>query len=370
MAKFKGTDKGETLYGTDGDDVIRSLGGNDGLVGGDGDDRLFGGDGDDVFYEGAGTDFLSGGDGNDAVYFGYAATGGPDLIHGVHVNLAKEFIANDGYGNTGTIRSVETVNIGGVFGAPSPYVDWLRGNAADNFFDGLGDRDQVHGGAGDDAFRFYGANDAVIDGGAGSDGFSLEAVRYVIDPDTGEVVEEDAKQGIVVDLARGVVENDGFGGHTDRVIAMENVRGAVHDDVLTGNDRANVLIGDRGDDVLTGGRGRDELFGGIGHDTYVFALGDSGKTDESADVIQGFVQRQGDRIDLSAISQAIGHTLTFIGDDPFSGAAGEVRYDAYDDLESGHSLIQIDANGDGKVDMAIATGNYNIVYFAAADFIF
>lgn len=368
MAKFKGSDNNDSFYGTEDDDVIRGLGGNDGLNGRDGDDRLFGGDGDDGLRGGAGSDFLSGGDGNDYAFFGDALAG-PALTRGLRINLATGVIANDGLGNSETIRSVESIYIGQAHATPSPYLDRLRGDAANNSFYGLGDRDQVHGGAGDDIFVFYGASDAVIGGSTGRDAFYLAGTRYVVDPDTGELVEETANGGVVVDLARGVIENDGFGGRSDRVTGMENVIGAAHADHLTGNDSDNTLVGDEGDDVLIGGRGQDSLSGGMGRDTYIFALGDGGNTDETADVIGLFQQRLHEVIDLSAISREIGHTLTFIGQRAFSGAVGEVRYDI-DPSENGHSLIEIDVTGDGKTDMAIATGYGNPVDFGSSDFLF
>jgi Ca2+-binding RTX toxin-like protein len=368
MAKFKGSDNNDLFYGTEDDDVMRGRGGSDGLNGRDGDDRLFGGDGIDYLRGGAGSDFLSGGDGDDYAYFGDALAG-PALTQGLRINLATGVIANDGYGNRETIRSVESIFIAQAYDFTSPYLDRLRGDAANNSFHGLGDRDQVRGGAGDDIFVFYGASDAVIGGGTGRDALYLEGTRYVVDPDTGELVEEKAKEGIVIDLARGLIENDGFGGHSGRVTGMENVIGAALADHLTGNDSDNTLSGDGGDDVLIGGRGRDNLSGQTGRDTYVFALGDSGKTEETADVIGLFQQRLHEVIDLSAISREIGHTLTFIGQRAFSGAIGEVRYDI-DPSENGHSLIEIDVTGDGETDMAIATGYGSPVDFGSSDFLF
>jgi serralysin len=150
---------------------------------------------------------------------------------------------------------------------------------------------------------------------------------------------------------------------------MENVIGAALADHLTGNDSDNTLNGDGGDDVLTGGRGQDDLDGGLGRDTYVFAVGDSGKTEETADVIELFQQRLHEVIDLSAISREIGHTLTFIGQRAFSGAIGKVRYDI-NPGENGHSLIEIDVTGDGETDMAIATGYGSPVDFGSSDFLF
>lgn len=49
-------------------------------------------------------------------------------------------------------------------------------------------------------------------------------------------------------------------------VQIENVRAGSGDDILTGNDAANVLRGNAGDDTLSGGGGVDTLSGGSGDD--------------------------------------------------------------------------------------------------------
>ncbi len=55
---------------------------------------------------------------------------------------------------------------------------------------------------------------------------------------------------------------------------IENARGGSGDDLILGNDRANVLEGGDGDDTLNGGFGNDQLFGGAGHDTADYSYSD------------------------------------------------------------------------------------------------
>ncbi|MBP0604612.1 Ig-like domain-containing protein, partial [Aeromonas sanarellii] len=71
-------DKGDTLYGGDGNDILFGQGGDDFLYGGAGNDILFGGSGNDTLYGESGSDVLSGGSGNDTLYGGT----GNDVLSG------------------------------------------------------------------------------------------------------------------------------------------------------------------------------------------------------------------------------------------------------------------------------------------------
>jgi len=77
-----GTDRSETIAGTDGPDLvfgrggrdtIEGGGGNDLICGGSGSDRIEGGAGEDVLRGGAGSDLLHGGDGDDVLRGGWGA---------------------------------------------------------------------------------------------------------------------------------------------------------------------------------------------------------------------------------------------------------------------------------------------------------
>jgi len=115
----------------------------------------------------------------------------------------------------------------------------------------------------------------------------------------------------------------------------------------------DTLLGGAGNDVLDGGAGRDVLIGGAGADIFRFADGDMpGKSSHDSDVIRDFSFADGDRIDLSAIDAIAGGSddaFRFIGTEPFSGSAGELRYTVL----SNHLLLSADVTGDGLVDFAI-----------------
>jgi hypothetical protein len=116
--------------------------------------------------------------------------------------------------------------------------DVLAANAANITLDG---------GTGDDQlFSFVG--DATLIGGPGNDSlFGLgtnETASYANDP-----------AGVTVDLSAGEA-TDGYG-DTDFLFGIENVIGSAYDDILIGDDCANVLQGGAGNDTLTGGGGAD-----------------------------------------------------------------------------------------------------------------
>src|SRR4029078_8103391 len=102
----------------------------------------------------------------------------------------------------------------------------------------------------------------------------------------------DSDAGVSVRFGKNAAETCGKGGEAqgDRISKVENIRGSIPDDVLIGNNLANVLScnpgndrangggggdtigGNTGDDIINGGRGNDFLTGGADNDTFVFGL--------------------------------------------------------------------------------------------------
>lgn len=111
-------------------------------------------------------------------------------------------------------------------------------------------------------------------------------------------------------------------------------------DRLIGDNTNDLLIGGKGKDRLLGAGGADLLIGGKGKDRFVYtdAL-DSPNQKGARDTIAGFSKN--DRINLRALSSE----MEFIGDQPFSGRAGDVRF-------SGERL-RVDLDGDQSADLAI-----------------
>jgi len=142
------------------------------------------------------------------------------------------------------------------------------------------------------------------------------------------------------------------------------LRGSTGDDSYSGTRYADTAYGKAGDDTLKGqagndrligGIGADSLYGGAGRDTFVYgATADS--TPALADTVFDF--RSGiDKINLSAIDANVlaakNQAFAFVGTKAFSGAAGELRYQAID----GDVFVYGDTNGDKVADLAIHIDN-------------
>lgn len=181
------------------------------------------------------------------------------------------------------------------------------GNRFANLFNGDIGHDRIKGGGGNDRLKGLDGNDTLI-GDAGDDIL------------------------------------DGSGGH-DRLV------GSAGNDGLTGGAGNDVLRGGGGRDLLIGGGGRDLLSGGAGGDLFRFvAITDSGPAKRARDTILDLSGP--DRIDLSKIDARPGtardNEFVFLGDDAFSGRAGQLR------LADGS--LQADVDGDHRPDMVIDFG--------------
>jgi hypothetical protein len=148
----------------------------------------------------------------------------------------------------------------------------------------------------------------------------------------------------------------------DREVSLDRLLSGDYHEPLTliGNRFENVIECDRTDDRLFGKAGADDLIGlrgadtlegGFGADRFVFrAAADS--TAERRDTIRDF--RDGaDVIHLKAVDADTGargnQAFAFIGDDAFTGTAGELRADE----RSGVTVLLGDVDGDGGADLAI-----------------
>ena len=125
---IEGTNKGERIIGTGGDDIINSAGGADRVLGRDGDDTIDGGNGNDSLIGGDGNDVITGGRGRDRIL----GQSGDDTING-------------GVGN-----------------------DRILGGSGNDILNGAAGEDRILGGSGDDIILGGFANDRIL-GGEGRD---------------------------------------------------------------------------------------------------------------------------------------------------------------------------------------------------------
>jgi Ca2+-binding RTX toxin-like protein len=207
--------------GSVGNDVIDQSDGDNayGVWGSAYGDVLIGNGIDNSLRGDAGNDQLHGGSGADqADYFN-----SPGAVV-VNLNLA---VAEDGWGNTDTLDSIEGV----------------RGSAFDDVFVGTVGDNRFWGEAGNDTIYGFGGTDLVA---------------YF-----------DSPTGVVVDLSSGTAQ-DGFG-DTDSLYNIVNVVGGAFNDIISGDWSNNVLTGGAGDDVLMGRGGDDILNGDDGLDTASYA---------------------------------------------------------------------------------------------------
>ena len=223
----------ENAIGSGDDHIIGNTAANR-LYGGAGNDHLWGNKGDDILDGGPDADNLYGGAGVDTVsYQGSNA--------GVMVNLETS-TGRGGHADYDSIHEVENI-IG------SAHDDELVGDGFANRLYGADGDDVLRGGAGDDVLE-GGAGADEMDGGAGTDWLSYEGSDTAV-----SVRLWDGQAG------RGHAEGDTFSG-------IENIRGSVYGDLLSGDARANRLRGGAGNDQMWGGSGNDVLDGGPGADRF------------------------------------------------------------------------------------------------------
>jgi Ca2+-binding RTX toxin-like protein len=358
---ISGTEGADVIHAREGNDWVTALGGNDRVYGEDGDDFLIGNAGNDIIDGGTGNDTIWGGNGADTLFGG----GGRDLIEG---GFGADYI-DGGFGfdtaSYETARAAVTVSLAiggpqatgagndtlndieGLYG--SRYADTLVGDGEANVLDGFVGADFMAGGAGDDLYMVDNAGDSISElGGEGFDRIQ-SAVSYTLPKNVERLV-----------LRAGAI--DGTGNGIDNEIYGTSER-----NVLRGLGGGDILRGGDGDDRLVGGSGADLLSGGTGADVFVYTAAADATVNNApgrgnVDEITDFRRAGGDRIDLSAVFGD--NAGTFIGTDPFSHTAGEIRFEG---LPDGAKLVSIDLGGDGNADMMILLDG--IATVSGSDFI-
>ncbi|MCB9371582.1 MAG: hypothetical protein H6518_02240 [Microthrixaceae bacterium] len=219
---WSGPNSAETVFGGAGRDSIDTRGGHDVVHGGDDADTVFGGAGDDELFGDGGDDTLSGQADADTVDGGT----GNDRVDG-----------NEG-------------------------ADTVRGGPNDDMVGGGLGPDRVEGGDGKDRLRDDERGQAtpfrspdVLIGGPGND---TADYSYRL------------SEATPLNLSLDGAANDGAAGEGDNIGpdgSVENIKGGIRNDVITGSSAANKLFGREGNDTINGRGGNDKIVGDSGNDT-------------------------------------------------------------------------------------------------------
>ena len=311
--RMYGSSGNNTLNGMAGDDTLRGLDGNDILNGGDGSDSLYGNNGNDILNGGDGIDYLHGGSGSDLL-------NGGDGIDNLRGNDGND-ILNGGNGDDHLYGSNGNDTLNGGAGN-----DRLYGSN-----DGSGNIDKLDGGAGDDFYKLYSANDVVADTGVG--GNDTVMAYSQLNGDLGASIEN---------LGLSIYGNaiSGRGNALNNLITGNNYNnilfGLAGNDSLNGGDGLDSLEGGDGNDTLNGGAGNDLMRGGIGNDVYL--------VDSTNDLV---IENIGGGFD--AVLSEVDFTLgTHVENLTLAGAAYNGFGNSLDNLITGNSNSNNLIGNDGK----------------------
>ena len=269
----------------------------------------------------------------------------------------------------------------------------LNGTFAGDFLFGLGGDDRLYGRSGNDELH-GGTGDDEIHGGSGVDtavfsttqdveasllgdgfGFSLDlgfdllhGIENLITGSGNDIVDGDEGANL---LSTGAGHDEVDGDEGDDVLlggsGNDTLEGGLGADVLRGGSGEDDLIGEQGNDVLEGDGGQDWLYGvagadvmtgGTGADSFVVTPGDSGTRFGTRDIVTDFSQAQGDRFEFFGFN-----AMTFVGTDPFSGAE-QCRYVQ----NAGKTFLQINEDADAAADSVIELDG--LINLTAGDFVF
>ncbi|SEI17421.1 Ca2+-binding protein, RTX toxin-related [Rhizobium tibeticum] len=291
--RLLGTPHEDIIDGKDGNDVIYGRESDDVISGGRGQDTVLGGDGADIIYAGAGRDIIFGGGGDDVMF----GEDGDDDLYGE--DGSDTLVGREGHdrlvGGAGDDRLFgdggDDVLVGGIGN------DLLEGGAGNDDLSGGGGADTVFGNAGNDIVHMGLERDESAsqdpDVTDGDDAYFGGEGVDTIDASAG-------RSGIAIDLMTGSATGTATG--SDRIDGFENVSATAYDDVITGDDAANLLHGGAGDDVLIGGESDDLIDAGEGDDIVQMAPAAPGSDDGDDEYDGGDGV---DTLDLGALLQAV-----------------------------------------------------------------
>jgi serralysin len=366
-------------------------------------EELYGLAGDDRLFGSAGADGMYGGDGTgDIVDYGSSSAG-------VIVNLAP-----GSYNTGGDAESDYLTDIEGLSGSNhadsltgNEYSNQLFGMGGDDFLSGMGGVDLLSGGAGNDVLQLRIDSGSSVDGGTGSDTLRLDGQDFTFAAISSiEAIDLLGASAILT----GAQVTSGFAGNTavtgngqltinmtaglalatklwtisDQVMITINgttgsdamkLGNAIHtifagdgiDQIKAGN-LFDTIDGGAGGDKIMGLGGGDLLTGGAGNDVFRY-LGVSDSLAGDSDTITDFTSGQ-DRLNFAKIDAnaalAGDQAFSFIGTADFANTGlGQIRF--WDD--GGQLIVEVDADGNGEVDMQVMLQGLTGQTLTGADFV-
>ena len=317
MARIRGTNNVDFLFGTEAADHITGLLGDDFLFGLGGNDILDGGDGNDTLYGGEGSDILTGGAGNDT--FSWLIQSGGDSTSRFRDQVTDFQGAGVAGGDTLILADSSSPNrlvFEGVRTMP------VLGSAIG--FGGNGFTEVFFAFDGRNTLLFADSND---DGRFDADDFAvtLNGRQNLTRGDFGST-------GFVL---RGSNGNDVISGSD----ANDTIFGLGGADILNGGAGDDTIDGGNGNDILDGGQGNDVLIGGLGNDRLIGGAG--------LDNLQG-----GDGTDILSAGDDDDHLAGGNGTDLLDGGAGDDTIDGdagIDTLLGGAGDDFLNGGGDADI---------------------
>ena len=254
-------------------------------------------------------------------------------------------VLSEGPVTTGTIGGADNDILTG-----SEVTDTLYGGAGNDILDGGLGPDRLQGGTGNDRYHIDDVGDVIFGEVGYSEGGGIDTVYAFID--------HTLERNIEVLRLQGTDDLNGGGNW-----APESLVGNTGDNRLDGSGGNDRINGKAGNDLIIGGFGSDTLVGDTGADTFRFNDTSESRTGmENRDFIHGF-DRGADIIDLSEIDANVSasgdQAFNFIGNEDFSGTAGELRWFSWSG--NNFNVVEADTDGDGMADMQIFVNLTNVM---------
>ncbi|MDO8416814.1 MAG: Ig-like domain-containing protein, partial [Agitococcus sp.] len=357
----------DTLIGGTGNDDLNGEQGNDSLIGGDGTDYLYGDEGNDSLSGGMEYDQLYGGDGNDELN----GAEGDDNLTGNAGNDTFVFNRGDGHDIVYSSDQSYDTNLNQyVYGVGVDVIqlsaditpnDVILRRSGDDLYIYL---NEVSGTA--DSIRVY--QHFSTDSNSGY--YQIDEIRFA--DNTFWNVSEIEVRALLATEGDDVLYGNDNANLIDGLGGDDEIQGRVGDDTLIGGSGNDELYGEQGNDSLSGGLESDNLYGGDGNDvlngndgddylvgnegndTFVFNRGDGRDTVYSNDYFYDaghgqyvygagvdVIQLGGDITTEDVILRRSGDDL-YIYLDEVSGTANGIRVYQHFSTDSTTGFYQID----------------------------